>query len=82
MVFQIHFKRGANSKIENEDLPCLQKLWNNFARWSNFQIGTVFKYKFSKFLDFEFDLNFKGIQTFWEKSQKFSKIMICQGMIK
>jgi hypothetical protein len=36
------------------------------------------KYKFHKFVRFEFALNFKGIQTFQEKSQKFSKIMVCQ----
>jgi hypothetical protein len=29
---------------------------------------------------FEFALNFKRIQTYWEKSQKFSKIRVCQGL--
>jgi hypothetical protein len=40
------------------------------------------EYKFSNLLDIEFDLNFKGIQTSREKSLKFSKIMICQGLHK
>jgi hypothetical protein len=34
------------------------------------------------FLRIEFALNFKGIHTSWEKSQKFSKIMIYHGLHK
>jgi threonine dehydrogenase-like Zn-dependent dehydrogenase len=42
----------------------------------------ILEYKFRNFLDFEFDLNFKGVQTSWDKSQKFTKIIICQGIHK
>jgi hypothetical protein len=38
----------------------------------------ILNYKFRKFLKFEIYLNFKGVQTFWEKSHKLTKIIICQ----
>jgi hypothetical protein len=44
--------------------------WNNFHFWFNIQISLDFKLQNS---EINSNLNFKGVQTFWEKSQKFTK---------
>jgi hypothetical protein len=54
---------------EEEQLSSLVKL----------PIQSRFLSKIQQFLRFEIALNFKRIQTSWKKSQKFSKIMICQA---
>jgi hypothetical protein len=33
-------------------------------------------YRFRKQIKFEFGLNFNGVQTFWEKSYKFTIILL------
>jgi hypothetical protein len=74
---QFQFNRPI-LKIEKESSPppkIRDKCWNDrfFSRGTTFLIGQtsnlewILKYKFHKFLRFEFDFNFKGIQTSWEK---------------
>jgi hypothetical protein len=80
-------------KIRNGTLTPIQKsreiLGKHISsRGTSFIIGQtskskqILKYKFGNFLEFEFDLNFKGVQIFWEKSKKFTKIISCQGLHK
>jgi hypothetical protein len=35
----------------------------------------ISNYKFCNQIKFEYSWNFKGVQTFWEESYKFSKIL-------
>jgi hypothetical protein len=89
LIVQYWFKLPKN-KIREWHLPDLKKLWKiqiwyTSLMWTTSSIGPTsnskqnFIYKFYNFLIFEFALNSKGIQTYWEKSQKFSKIIICQS---
>jgi hypothetical protein len=47
---------------------------NNFTFWTNFKFPRIASYKFSNKFKLESPLNFKGVQTFLEKSDKLSKI--------
>jgi hypothetical protein len=53
----------------------------SWTLWTTFSIGPtsnshfILGYKFWNRFKFEYSLNFKGVQTLWEKSRKISKIL-------
>jgi hypothetical protein len=48
---------------------------NKLSFWPNVKISLDFELQNSKQIHYECCLNFKGIQTFWQKSQNFLKIL-------
>jgi hypothetical protein len=51
------------------------KIWNNFTFWPNFKFPQELKLQILEQIQIWISLNFKGIQTFLEKSDKFTKIL-------
>jgi hypothetical protein len=48
---------------------------NIFYFWLLFQFLLYLKLKIQEIFQIKVGLNFKGVQTFWEKSHKFTKIL-------
>jgi hypothetical protein len=94
-IFKDYPNRFKTPEFKNRKryLPNLQKIMkncrlidllkrNNFVHGQTSNSKQILKYKFNNFLRFEFALNFKVIQTSWDKSQELSKIMICESLHK
>jgi hypothetical protein len=46
------------------------------------KLQRILNYKFGNDLEYEYGLNFKGLQTVWEKSRKFTKIISLHDLHK